>query len=91
MAKLLSQVTHATPLAPQVASVGALHTEPVQQPVGHDVASQTQAPPTQRWPLAQAAPLPQRQAPCTEQVSALLGSQATHIAAPIPHADSDRG
>ena len=91
LAVLLSQATHAAPLAPQVASAGALHTAPLQQPVGHEVASQTQAPPVQRWPLAQGGPPPQRQAPCTEQVSALLGSQAMQIAAAIPHADSERG
>ena len=88
---LLSQVTQVAPLAPQVASAGALQTAPLQQPVGQEVASQTQAPPTQRCPPAQGGPLPQRQAPCTEQVSALPASQARQIAAPIPHADSDRG
>jgi hypothetical protein len=47
-ALLPSHATHAAPLAPQVASAGVLHTPPVQQPVAHDVASHTHAPPLQR-------------------------------------------
>ena len=47
---VVSQAAHAAPLAPQVASVGVLQTPPVQQPLGHDVASHTHAPPLQRWP-----------------------------------------
>jgi hypothetical protein len=37
--------------------------EASQQPVGQLVASQTQRPPEQRWPVAQTAPPPQEQAP----------------------------
>ena len=86
-----SQATHVLPLAPQVDRVGALQIPLLQQPSGHENASHRQAPPEQRCPAWQAAPLPQRQAPCTEQVSALVGSQAVQIAAPVPHADSERG
>ena len=91
LALLPSQAAQAAPLTPQVASAGALHTPPLQQPPGHEAASHTQAPPLHRCPLAQGGPPPQRQAPCSEQVSALSGSQATQMAAPIPHADSERG
>jgi hypothetical protein len=91
LALLVSQAAQAAPLTPQVASVGGLHAPPLQQPPGQEAASHTHAPPLQRCPLAQLGPLPQRQAPCTEQVSALSASQAVQMAAPIPHADSERG
>ncbi len=68
-----------------------MQTAPLQQPLAHDVASQTQVPPWQRWPFWQGGPPAQRQVPSTAQVSALLGSQAVHTAAPIPHAETDRG
>ena len=53
------QSTHAAPLAPHAAGVGgAVQVDPAQQPAGHDAASQTQAPPTQRAPAPQAGPWP---------------------------------
>jgi hypothetical protein len=76
---------------PQVASAVALQTFPAQQPPGHELASQTHAPPTQRWPPWQGVPPPQRQAPVDEQVSALSAAHATQEAAPIPHAETERG
>jgi len=81
----------AAPLVPQVASAMALQVEPEQQPPGHEVASQVQAPARQRWPSPQGAPLPHRHAPETAQVSALLGSQAVQAPAAVPHAVSERG
>jgi hypothetical protein len=86
-----SQGLQAPPLAPQLPSVGVLHTLPVQQPVAHEVASHTHAPPTQRWPLAHGGPLPQAHTPFVEQVSAFVASQALHAAAPVPHVLSERG
>ena len=53
-----SHVPHAPPLVPQLALLGVLQVLPAQQPVGHEVASHTHAPPTQRWPTPHAAPLP---------------------------------
>jgi hypothetical protein len=53
-----------------------------QQPFGQLVASQTHAPETQRWPVAQAAPAPQAHAPF-EQRSA-RASHAPHAAPPPP-------
>ncbi len=42
----LPQVTQAAPLAPQLSTlVPALHVEPVQQPVGHELALQVELPP----------------------------------------------
>ncbi len=42
---------------------------PEQQPLGHEVRSQTQAPLTQRWPVPHGAPVPHWQAPVAEQWS----------------------
>jgi hypothetical protein len=86
-----SQALHAAPFAPQLPSDGTVQVLPLQQPVGHDVASQAQAPPTQRWPLPHAGPLPHVHAPAGEQVSAFVASQAMHALAPTPHALSERG
>jgi len=86
-----SHTVHAAPLAPQVARPGTLQTPPLQHPFGHDVASQMQVPPWQRWPLWQAGPPAQWQVPSTAQVSARLGSHAVQTAAPIPHAVIDLG
>ncbi len=90
-ALLGSHATQAAPFAPQVASARLLQTAPAQHPAAHEVPSQTQAPPTQRWPSAQGAPLPQRHAPASEQVSALFGSQARQAAAPLPQVVNERG
>jgi hypothetical protein len=52
--------------------------------------SHTQAPFMQCCPAWQAGPPPQRQAPITAQVSALLVSQIAHAAAPVPQVVTDR-
>ena len=52
------QVTHAAPPMPHADVDGVMHVEPAQQPLGHDVASQTQVPATHRWPAPHAAPEP---------------------------------
>jgi hypothetical protein len=51
-------------------------TSPLQQPSGQEAPSQTQVLPRHRWPIAQAAPAPQRHAPAAEQLSA----RASHVA-----------
>jgi hypothetical protein len=86
-----SQVAHAAPPFPQLASERALHVVPSQQPPAHEVASQTHAPFMQRWPSWQGGPPPQRQAPVTEQVSAVAGSQLLQAAAPVPQVLAERG
>lgn len=48
----VSQPTHAFPAAAHEPSVRELHAAPLQQPLGHDVASHSQLPATQRWPVA---------------------------------------
>lgn len=72
------QAAHVPPAGPHVVAVSAAHVAPWQQPVAHEVASQTHAPPTQRWPGAHARPLPQTHAPAGEQASDVSGLQATH-------------
>ena len=76
---------------PHIATEDVWQALPWQQPDGHDEASQTQAPPMQCCPFWQAGPPPQRQAPITAQVSALVASQIIHAAAPVPQVLSDRG
>jgi hypothetical protein len=86
-----AQAWHAPPLVPQAALLGVVQVPLAsQQPVGHEVASQTHAPPTQRLPAAHGALVPHRQAPPT-QASALVASQAAHAAPAAPHADAVRG
>lgn len=91
LALVTSQAAHDAPAVPQAASEGEVQTPPVQQPFGHEVASHMQAPFMQRCPVPQGAALPQRHSPSIEQVSALSGSQEVQAAAPVPHADTERG
>lgn len=49
-----SQAAQPVPAAPQAVIVwlaGAMQVEPLQQPLGHEAAVQTHAPPVQTWPL----------------------------------------
>jgi hypothetical protein len=61
-----------------------------QQPSGHERMSHTQPLPMQRWPGRQAAPVPQRQPPAVEQLSASTGSQVTHVDPASPHESTAR-
>lgn len=83
-------MTQALPETPQLATAAVLHVVPLQHPARHESASQMHAPPTQRWPAAQAAPAPHEQAPADEQPSAAAGSQVTHAAPTAPQRDSER-
>lgn len=80
-----SQPWHTAPAAPQLPRLGALQTPPEQQPVGHEVASQTQPPETHRWPAAQAAAPPQVHAPAALQASLAAGSQPAQAPPGAPH------
>jgi len=80
------QAMQVAPAVPQLVVDGVWQVEPVQQPPAHDIASQTQAPTTQCWPLPQVGPLPHEQAPEALQLSALLSSHATQAAPLAPHA-----
>lgn len=61
-----------------------------QQPLGHDRMSHTQPLPMHRWPGRQAAPVPQRQAPAVEQLSARSRSHATQVEPMFPQAPRAR-
>lgn len=52
------QPTQVSASVPHVENDEALHVEPRQQPFGHDVELQTQAPPEQTCPAAHAGPVP---------------------------------
>lgn len=65
-AALVSQAAQALPIAPQLLSVELWQTAPAQQPLAHEVASQTHWPATQRVPDPHAAPMPQEHAPCMQ-------------------------
>jgi hypothetical protein len=78
-----SQLPHDPPPVPQVAVLFVLHTPPEQHPFGHEFASQTHAPLTQRCPLAHAAPPPHEQPPAV-QPSATVVLQVVHPLPPAP-------
>jgi hypothetical protein len=87
----VAQVWHASPPAPQATSVlPGRHRLPSQHPAAQLVPSQTQAPPTQRWPAWHASPAPQAQAPPAEQPLLDEVSHDTHAIPPLPHDPRDR-
>ena len=62
-----AQSWQAAPPAPHaLLAVPVRQVVPEQQPLGHDVRSQTHAPLTQRWPVPHGAPVPHWQAPVVE-------------------------
>jgi hypothetical protein len=79
-----SHARHIEPIAPQLARDGVVHVVPEQQPIGHDVASHTQAPPLQRWPAPHTGPEPHAQLPFAHR-SACVASQATQATPLVPH------
>lgn len=81
---------HVWPGAAHAAVESVVHTFPLQHPVGHDVASQTQAPPEQCSPAAHGAPVPHWQVPLAEHVSARTESHVTHVAPAAPQLPSAR-
>jgi hypothetical protein len=84
------QSTQVPPAEPQLVFEAGLTQVDVtvpawQQPRGHEVLSQMQAPPTQRCPAAHSAlPEPQRQLPASQRSERLV-SQAEHTPPPVPH------
>ncbi len=83
-AALELQLWHEAPPAPQSLGDGVTHAFCLQQPEGHDNASQTHAPPLHRWPEAHALPEPHRHVPSGPQPSALAPSQAMHAPPRVP-------
>ncbi len=80
--------TQAAPAVPQVAAVLALQTSPTQQPLAHEVASQTHWLLRQRVPGPHAGPEPQVQVPLV-QLSAVVAVQAWQAAPGWAQLDSD--
>ena len=56
----------------------------MQQPFGHEVASQTHAPPLQRWPAGHAAFVPHLHSPLVH-VLVVVGSHWAHVPPLVPH------
>lgn len=80
----LAHAAHACPAGAHAPTANGVQVLPAQQPRGHDVASQTQAPATQRWPSPHAGPEPQAQTPAPEHPSAFAGLHARHAAPLAP-------
>lgn len=78
------QSAHPLPDEPQVLAERVLQRLPLQQPLGHEVASHVQTPPTQRWPSTHGAPLPHVQLPLEHPSD--RRSHATHAPPSVPHA-----
>ena len=74
---------------PQVARPRVEHMLPEQQPDGHEVASQTQAPLTHFCPPPHAALVPQRHTPSDEQLSDFVASHCEHTAPETPQVATD--
>ena len=60
------------------------HEPKSQQPLAHEVPSQTQTLPTQRWPVEQGPLFPQLQLPWS-QLSALAALHPEQVAPLLPH------
>jgi hypothetical protein len=84
------QVPHSLPPLPQAPPVlPGWQRLAEQQPVGHDVPSQTQTLLRQRWPDAHAAPLPHLHSPADVHESAVT-PHAAQVAPGVPQAESER-
>ena len=83
-------MTQVAPPAPHEARDRVAQMVSWQQPLGQDTPSQVHLPDTQRWPPAQAGPVPQAQVPVVAQASARVGSQAAQADPPTPQLSSER-
>lgn len=89
--QVLVEPEHGPQAAPAVPQVEALwlpkgmHWPALQQPLGHEVESQTHAPPRHRCPGAQAAPVPHWQVPAVAEQRSAVGPQLRQVAPPRPH------
>ena len=69
---------HVAPFVPHCDGVpGETQVVPLQQPVGHELASHRHTPLKHRWPTLQAAVVPQRQVPFPQLFASRL-SQVWH-------------
>ena len=84
------QLSHMLPPLPHAPAVlPAWHALPKQQPVPHETPSHVQWPLRHRVPAPQAGPVPQRQWPAVEQLSADPGVHAVQAVPGVPHEASD--
>ena len=77
-----SQAMQVSPAVPHDATDAIMHAPPRQQPLGQEVALQTQAPLTQMVPAAHAALAPHRQVPVA--ASHALAERATQLVQATP-------
>jgi hypothetical protein len=77
---------HEPPPLPQALIEFGVHALLLQQPFGQLAALHWHWPFTHCWPAAHGAFVPHLHAPVALQVSAAIGSHATHAAPPTPHA-----
>lgn len=83
-ANVALQPMHSAASVPHVENDDALQKGPAQHPFGHDVVVQTQLPPEQACPAAHTAPVPHRQLPEVEQLSAFVVSHPVQASPPTP-------
>ena len=81
---IASHGKHEAPPVPHWAAEGVLQVEPVQHPLGQEVASHTQRPPAQRCPPSHAGLPPHEHWPVVEQASAVAASHWTQATALTP-------
>ena len=84
-----SHATQLAPANPQVESERSSQVCPLQQPLGHEVASQTQNPPLHRCPFVHGLFPPHVHDPVEEQPSLDAASHATQALPPVPHVVAD--
>lgn len=87
--QLSARASHAAQLPPAVphwVTEPVTHSEPAQQPVAHEVESQTHWLLKHRCPAEQAGPVPQRHEP-VPQLLATVVSHVVHAAPWVPQAD----
>lgn len=88
----LSHGAQAVPGAPQERSERVSHVLPLQQPCGHDVASQTHCPACEQCrPGEHESPAPHLQDPSDPQLFDTVGSHAKQVDPALPHMVTDRG
>jgi hypothetical protein len=87
---VVPQLVQLPPPVPHAIDEGVVQVLFWQQPVGHEVASQTHLPPEHSCPVAHAVAPPQVQVPLVEQPSA-VAPQLVHEAPAVPQVAEDVG
>ena len=82
----LPQFTHSDPATPQLVRERVRQVTPAQQPEGHEAASQTHPPPSQRDPAGHGFAMPHPQVPSARQLSDVVVSHAMQVEPPVAQA-----